>query len=164
MSHHLHKAEDSARTRCSLSWSTQPCPGIFAETNRALRLRDAQLLHSRLPFIAWLLQASVKKLKQRSGLGYRVWSQASKEVARYYRHHGALCWEALTSVSLTLSPELLKSFGGEQGVLTAIDFDCAYEIGPLTFFPGEDEVILSPGCIAGQVSSYGMSLVRGSMN
>ena len=139
---------------------TASCPGIFSLANRALRRGDAAAAAPFLPFLAWLSQA-VARLPPVSGVVYRAWND--KNITTDFTVGTVVTWHQFSSTAAQLSVDQLQSFGsnadsGEAGVLLALRVANGRLLGPLSFFPAEDEVILPPvwrGAVMGSVRQLG---------
>ena len=118
----------------------------YFEMNRKLRDRSpagrAELMMTWGVCVHYTLKA-LAKLNDFHGIVYRGFPATDKEgILQKYKKGRPIQWGAFTSTTTSL--QAASGFAGAGGVIIKIDVQSGRNINPLSFFPTEGEILLSP--------------------
>ncbi|CAE8601450.1 unnamed protein product [Polarella glacialis] len=122
---------------------------LFFELNNCLRERSlegrAGLMRTWGDFMHYFLKG-LSKLEPASGVVYRGLPEKDAVIAQY-KLGRPIQWGAFSSTSRA-KEVAKKSFAGDKhsAIILKITITSGRRLGPLSFFPKEDEILLSPRC------------------
>ncbi|CAJ1380753.1 unnamed protein product [Effrenium voratum] len=119
---------------------------LYFELNNALRKRGvedrASMMRTWGPFVCYALKG-MGQLPAHQGVVYR--GMPGKDfVLSQYKKGRPIQWGAFSSTSTSKASSV--QFMEADGVLLKIDVQSGRKLGAISFFPQEEEVILSPNC------------------
>lgn len=117
---------------------------LYFEENRDMRKRDladrAKMMRTLGPHVYYTLQG-LGKLSDFEGTVFRG-TPDKDSVIREYKEGRPIQWGAWTSTTMLLAAA--KGFTGTQGLIFRIKVFTGKDIGRISFFPTENEILLSP--------------------
>jgi hypothetical protein len=130
-----------------------PRDNLYFQLNEQLRSRDTaartEMVSVWGPIVHFLLKG-MSKLPDYEGIVYRGYPNKAEVLAQYKKRR-PIQWGAFSSTSKSF--DATKAFTDQQtGVIFKIDVSSGKDINAYSFFPCEDEILLSP-CHRFQVTS-----------